>query len=250
MGSQVFRACNNLSTKILDLTDSDKPYIGTSLNYYPGDFTEARYHRTLEKGQWGTIVLPFKPSKESTAGLKFYVLQSVKIEDTENGKLTFMKVDAPDAGIPYLFRNEGESADFTLTAEKPSIILETEEIGTTGFTMKGSFQQVSLNTPEKKNENLYYLKDNGFYHANGKINIAPFRAYIEGSGAVQSKSFMLVISDNGEDITAVPGIMNENGTLDETEAIYDLNGRRLPAPVKGQINIIHTKNGKRIKRMF
>ena len=249
--SDAFNQCK-ISTKILDLTDSDKPYIGTSLANYPGGFTEAHYHRTLANdGTWGTIVLPFKPSAESTEGLKFYALQSMATGGEEGGSLTFMKVDAPEAGVPYLFRNEGESADFTLTAETPSsIILETQEVGTTDFKMKGSFQQVSLNTPENKNGNLYYLKDNEFFHANGKINIAPFRAYIEGSGTSDVKSFVLVVSDNGEDITAIPGIMDEDGTLDETEAIYDLSGRRLAAPVKGQINIIRTKSGKTIKRLF
>ena len=248
--SNAFYNCN-ISTKILDLTDSDKPYIGTSLDNYPG-FTEARYHRTLANdGTWGTIVLPFKPS--STKGLKFYVLQSMTLrqaqgESGNGGSLTFIKVDAPDAGVPYLFRNEGESADFTLTAETPSsIVLNTEEIGT-DFKMKGSFQQNQLDGAQ--NGNLYYLKDNEFYHANGKINIAPFRAYIEGSGTSGVKSFVLVVSDNGEDITAIPGIMDEDGTLDETEAIYDLSGRRLAAPVKGQINIIRTKSGKTIKRLF
>ena len=116
--------------------------------------------------------------------------------------------------------------------------------------MKGSFQQTSLNTADAPNGNLYYLKDNEFFHANGKINIAPFRAYIEGSGTSNVKSFVLVVSDNGEDITAIPGILNGDGNIDETEAIYDLNGRRLTTPVKGQVNIIRTKSGKTIKVNF
>ena len=240
----------NISTKILDLTDSDKPYIGTSLDNYPGGFTEARYHRTLEKDTWGTIVLPFKPAAESTEGLKFYVLQSMTTGDAEGSTLTFMKVDAPDAGIPYLFRNEGESADFTLTAEKPSsIVLNTQEVGT-DFKMKGSFQQVSLNTTDAPNENLYYLNGNEFMHATGNINIDPFRAYIEGDGAVQANSFILVVSDNGEDITAIPGVMDKDGNIDEVDAIYDTMGRRLDTPRKGQVNIIRTKTGKTIKMMM
>ena len=59
----------NISTKVLDLTDSDKPYIGNSLANYPeGGFTEARYHRTLEANKLETIVLPFVPTSESIAG--------------------------------------------------------------------------------------------------------------------------------------------------------------------------------------
>lgn len=247
----VFWSCYNISSTILDLTDSDKPYIGTSLDNYPaGRFTEARYHRTLEPDKWGTIVLPFKPSAESTANLKFYALSSMTIGGEDGGTLTFTKVDAPEAGIPYLFRNEGESADFTLTAEAPSsITLETQEIGT-NFKMKGSFKADSLNTTEKPNDKLYYLKDNQFYHANGRINISPFRAYIEGNSVSTVQSFMLVISDNGENITAVPGIVDGNGEIDETEAIYDLSGHRLDAPVEGQVNIIRLKSGKTIKKMF
>ncbi len=246
-----FYHCNNLASKILDLTDSDKPFIGISLDNYPGDFTEARYHRTLANdGTWGTIVLPFKPVAESTEGLKFYALLSMTPGGEEGGSLNFMKVDAPEAGIPYLFKNEGESADFTLTAEKPSIILETQEIGFANFKMKGSFQQVSLNTTDAQNGNLYYLNGNEFMHATGNINIDPFRAYIEGDGAVHAKSFMLVISDNGNDITAIPGILDKDGNIDEVDAIYDTMGRRLDTPRKGQVNIIRTKNGKTIKMMM
>ena len=35
--------------KTLDLTDSNKPYIGTSLANYPGGFTEANYHLFLQQ---------------------------------------------------------------------------------------------------------------------------------------------------------------------------------------------------------
>ena len=74
LGYNPFDQCTNLTTKILDLTDSDKPYVGTSTSNY-SDFTEARYHRTLEKGKWGTIILPFVPTAESMAGLEFYELK-------------------------------------------------------------------------------------------------------------------------------------------------------------------------------
>ena len=249
-----FWNCGNLTANILDLTDSEKPYIGTSLANYLG-FTGAHYHRTLEPGKWGTIVLPFAPT-DGMDGLEFYKLKEMTLRQTQGepgngGSLVFTKVETVKAGVPYLFRNTSSTSDFTLTKnEKPAVTVSTTDQTVGDFTLKGSFKQTSLNTTEKKNDNLYYLKDNEFFHANGKINIAPFRAYIEGSGTSGVKSFMLVVSDNGEDITAIPGIMDEDGTLDETEAIYDLSGRRLAALVKGQINIIRTKSGKTIKRLF
>ena len=242
-----FLYCDEQSTKILDLTDSDKPYIGTSTANYPG-FTEAHYHRTLEKGKWGTIILPFAPT-DGLEGLEFYELKEMTTES--GGSLVFTKVNAPQGGVPYLFRNVSDSeTDFTLTANTPNVTVETQGQTVGAFTLKGSFKAVSLNTKDEPNGNLYYLKDDEFWHATGKINIAPFRAYIEGNGSAHAKSFMLVVSDNGDNVTAVPGIMDENGDIDETEAIYDLNGRKLSAPVKGQVNIIRTKSGKTIKRMF
>lgn len=239
----VFWSCNNISSTILDLTDSDKPYIGTSLDNYPDGFTEARYHRTLEQGKWGTIVLPFTPTA-GLEGLEFYELKGMTAND--DGSLVFTKVNALQTGVPYLVKNVSDSkTDFTLTKTRPSITLTPQNQTAGDITMKGSFQTVQLNGAE--NRDLYYLKENEFYHANGKINISPFRAYIEGD-ANGVKSLMLVVEDGER--TAVPGIMDKDGNIDETEAIYDLSGRKLAAPVKGQINIIRMKSGKTVKRMF
>ena len=241
-----FDQCTNLTTKILDLNDSEKPYIGTSLENYPeGGFTEVCYHRTLEKDKWGTIVLPFAPT-DGMDGLEFYELKDMTLDG--DGSLVFTKVDAPEAGVPYLVKNVSDSKkDFTLTNnEKPAVTVGITNQTIGDFTLKGSFQQKQLNGAE--NGNLYYLSGNEFYHANGKINIAPFRAYIEGNGASSAKSFMLIVEDDGE-IDAIPGILTD-GSIDETEAIYDLNGRRLTTPVKGQVNVIRTKSGKTIKVNF
>ena len=242
--SNVFDNCNNLFSKILDLTDSEKPYIGTPTANYPV-FSEANYYRTLEQGKWGTIVLPFAPNS-GLDGLEFYKLKEMTLDG--DGSLVFTKVDAPEAGVPYLVKNVSDSeTEFILTASNnPTVTVSTTGQTADDFTMKGSFRLVQFDGAT--NGNLYYLKDGKFWHATGKINIAPFRAYIEGSGKSNVKSFMLVV-DDGE-TTAIPGIMAADGTLDETEAIYDLSGRMLATPVKGQVNIIRTKNGKTIKRLF
>ena len=234
----------------IDLYDSDKPYIGTSLNNYPSQYFNPFYHRTLEPGKWGTIVLPFA-LYSGYGGLAFYELKEMTIGD-ESGSLTFTRVDKPEAGVPYLFRNETNSEyEFMLEGKSSgakNIILTPKDQTAGAFTLKGSFKADTLNTTEKPNDNLYYLKEGGFYHANGRINIAPFRAYIEGHGAAPVQSFMLIVNDGG--VTAVPGILDGDGTLDETEAIYDLSGHRLDAPVEGQVNIIRLKSGKTVKQMF
>lgn len=164
----------------------------------------------------------------------------------DGGSLSFQKVETVQAGVPYLFRNLSDDSEFTLTSTSDLTLTATPQTAS-GFALTGSFQAVKLDG--KTNGNLYYLKDNRFYHATGNINVSPFRAYIEGSGGAKAQSFMLIIED-GDNITSVPGIIDLNGSIDETVAIYDLNGKLLNAPVRGQVNIIRTRSGKTVKKMF
>ena len=243
--SYAFDECN-ISTKILDLTDSDKPYIGTSLSNYPGGFTKAHYHRTLANDgtTWGTITLPFVPA--STEGLKFYKLKTMATAAGE--QLVFEQVDNIEAGVPYLFKNASESADFTLTAADPSkVSVELKDQQVDGFALKGSYKTETLNASE--HPDLYYLSGNKFWHATGTLSALPFRAYIEGDGSSSAKSLTMVVFDNDEP-TTIKGVMDNDGNIYEIEAVYDINGRRLTEPKAGQANIIRTKSGKIIKRLF
>lgn len=203
------------------------------------------YKGTLEKGKLGTIVLPFKP-ESGLEGLTFYELN----EDTttNNSTLVFTQAYTIEAGIPYLFKNEGVSDSITLKGESPAfIITETTEVGTDNFKMKGTFQSIQLDSATSTRS--YYLKDSMFYRADGKLNISPFHAYIEGDGSSSVISILIEDGEEGEP-TIIHGITDKDGNVDEIETIYDINGRKLAAPVKGQINIIRTKTGKTVKQMF
>ena len=114
--------------------------------------------------------------------------------------------------------------------------------------MKGTFQSIQLDSVT--NTNFYHLKDSMFYHVNDKLNISPFHAYIEGDGSYSVISILIEQDEDEGGTTIIHGIMDRDGNVDEIEAIYDINGRKFAAPVKGQINIIRTKTGKTIKRMF
>ncbi len=207
----------------------------------------ATYKGTLEKGKFGTIVLPFEP-ESGIEGLKFYKLDEET--PTNSSTLVFTPADEIEAGIPYLFKNEGVSDSITLKGESPAYIIpETTEVTSNNFKMKGTFQSVQLDGAT--NTKLYYLKDSVFYHADGKLNISPFSAYIEGDGSSSVINILIKTDDESVgDPTAIHGIMDKDGSVDEIEAIYDISGRKLAAPMKGQINIIRTKTGKTVKQMF
>lgn len=182
-----FYFCNNLSSKLLDLTDSEKPFIGTSLENYPaGGFTEARYHGTLEPGEWGTIVLPFVPS--SHPGIVFFSIDNV---DAANGTLTLSVADNIEAGKPYLFRNQTGDAGFTLSAapaapatEVPvTITVSDQTVG--DFALKGNFQAKELT------ENGLYEQQGGeFVHTNS-LSIDPFHTYLKDNGGSAATSIVI-----------------------------------------------------------
>ena len=184
-GQYAVSHCDNLSSKALDLTDSDKPYIGTSTANYPG-FTEARYHGTLEPGEWGTITLPFVPTSHS--GIVFFSIDNV---DAANGTLTLSIVENIVAGKPYLFRNQTDAASFTLTAmpaasatDVPVTITASEQtVGS--FALKGTFQAKELTET-----GLYELQGNKFV-STGSLSIDPFRAYLKDTGGSAATSIVI-----------------------------------------------------------
>ena len=176
--SNAFYNCNSLSSKILDLTDSYKPFIGTSLENYPsGGFTEAHYHGTLEPGEWGTIILPFVPSSHS--GIVFFSIDNV---DAANGTLTLSIVENIVAGKPYLFRNQTGNAGFTLTAtpaapatEVPVNVTTSDQI-VGSFALKGTFQASELTGTG------LYKQQGGEFVRTSSLSIDPFRAYLKDNG--------------------------------------------------------------------
>ena len=188
VGTEAFWPCDNLNNRILDLTDSYKPFIGNSLSdYHP--FTEARYHGTLEPGEWGTITLPFVPS--SHPGIVFFSIDNV---DAANGTLTLSIVENIVAGKPYLFRNQTDAASFTLTAmpaasatDVPVIITASEQ--TVGdFALKGNFQAKELT------ENGLYEQQSGEFVNVGSLSINPFHAYLKDNG---SSALTRIVIDGG-----------------------------------------------------
>ncbi len=218
VGTEAFWPCDNLNNRILDLTDSDKTYIGNSLSdYHP--FTEARYHGTLEPNQWGTITLPFVPSSHS--GIVLFAIDNV---DAANGTLTLSITENIEAGKPYLFRNQTDAAGFTLTATPvapatsvPVNITASEQ--TVGdFALKGTFQAKNLTET-----GLYQLDGDAFVHA-GSLSIDPFRAYLKdngGSGAerivINSGLTFVEITKRDGSVVTLYGLkkvefVEENGT--------------------------------------
>ncbi|MDO5343056.1 MAG: leucine-rich repeat protein, partial [Bacteroidia bacterium] len=207
LGTEAFYPCANLNSRILDLTDSDKPYIGASTENYPG-FTEARYHGMLEPNQWGTIILPFVPSSHS--GIVFFSIDNV---DAANGILTLSVAENIVAGKPYLFRNQTGDAGFTLSATPAAPATEvpvnvtTSEQTVGDFALKGNYSNNNVLTED----GLYQL-DGGEFVKVGSLNIDPFRAYLKDNGG---SALTRIVIDGG---TSVKITMQDDSVV----ALYGL----------------------------
>lgn len=216
--NNAFGSCGKLTTKVLDLKDGERPYIGTSLNNYPSDgFTDVRYRRTFEKNTWETVVLPFVPMQESITGLEFYVCNTVS-----NGIALVSKTTDIQAGTPYIVKNISDKTEFTFTAATPlDIVLNTSDRSANGFTMKGTFQSQKLNNTDSKK--FYCQNSVKFKVVSGEQRIDPFRVYLETENISAAKS--LIISDSEHFLAQDDNVMllnsqNDSYYLDNVDLKY------------------------------
>lgn len=218
--------------------------------YSPVKFKAANavYSRQMTN-TWGTLCLPFKYQQAETETASFYHLASV---ENVNGAQTLMLIPInPDSGAgafkPVFVKCKNAPStifvtgtDITVKATDDAMSNSTVE----GWTLKGAMEAsvIDVTSTEWADKNVYYISNNKFWHATGKVNISPFRAYLEGPALTSSQAIGLMV-DDGE----ATGIMSiENGELiidSEADAWYSLDGRLLP--VRPTSKGIYIHNGRK-----
>lgn len=193
------------------------------------------YNRTLNKGKFGTIILPFVPDATTLSNYVFYELIS------NNGStLTFKKVDLPVAGKPYLYKlTETGIEGSALTAS--NVMVSTTIIPTTvdGLTMTGTFDKLIIDcTNADKNYYAYSSANNEINRVTKSLTVNPFRTYFTTDATSGAKQMQIVFTDETTGIrdNYEVGIMNSDG------AVYDLQGRKVKTPAKG----LYIVNGKKV----
>lgn len=209
--------------------------------------TKATYSRGVTN-DWGTMILPFN-YQVSAATANCYQLSALTGEGNEQ-KLVLSPLTEVDAYVPVFFKRaesaaivavEGENVTVTKTTKKD---LKMSAPTVEGWTLKGAMDAsaIDVRSDEWAGKNVYYISNNKFWHATGKVNISPFRAYLEGPALTSSQAIGLMV-DDGE----ATGIMSiENGELiidSEADAWYSLDGRLLP--VRPTSKGIYIHNGRK-----
>ena len=195
-------------------------------------YLDVSYTRTLSEGKYGTIILPFAPDAASLENYAFYAL-------AENGEgyMRFEEVATPVANTPYIYtlREGKENVVITGGVTTISSNIVTPEVD--GWQTVGSFSNQTIDT---SNGNYYALSatDNEINRITKSLAVLPYRAYFKSDNASKSALSIYISGTTGVEEISSSGIDGfENGT------IFDLSGRKVAEPRKGNIYI---KNGKKI----
>ena len=196
------------------------------------EYASFTYIRSMTAGEYGTITLPFTPDAESLENYAFYALA-----ESGEGYVRFEEVAQPKANTPYLYALREGGENTAITGGYATVSLDVEQVSVDGWESVGSFTNHTIDTG---NGNYY-----AFSSARGEINrvtrnltVLPYRAYFKNTAASKSAFAVYVggatciLKLSGDD---VEGFGNEH--------IYDVYGRRVLNPVKGEIYIV---NGEKV----
>ena len=195
-------------------------------------YSDVSYTRTISEGKFGTIILPFTPNAKSLENYAFYALA-----ESGDGYMRFEEIATPVANTPYIYtlREGKENVAITGGVTTISSNIVTPEVD--GWQTVGSFSNQTIDT---SNGNYYALSatDNEINRITKNLTILPYRAYFKSSNASKS-ALSIYISGT----TGVKEISSSEIDGFENGGIFDLSGRKITEPTKGNIYI---KDGKKI----
>ncbi len=211
----------------LNLSDKYDYGFAQASNYTAENITYT--DRLLYEG-WNTLCLPFAITKADLGeGARIEVL-----DDWADDVLYFREVAGVAAGQPCLVWLPGENENWTCRKTETAIpFVGVPTLSSNNFYMNGNF--------EKKNIGAGHYKLNAAGTAFGvtteKGVSYPFRAYVSPAeqNNVRTLRVMHGDSDNTTNLTAPALELQEGG------ACYDLQGRKVTNPKRGEIYILSGK---------
>ena len=213
----------------------------------------ATYSRDLSTSgaTWFSLCLPFAYTPQNFTA---YQLQSASADAVEIGEISGEIV----AGTPVLFKFKdgvkNEEKKINISANKADIVKApfdgAKVNGTDGSSLQlcGTYQNKSFS---EEDGNAFILLNNKLMNPAKmlntgvtKVGVKPFRAYmtLTASAPAQlasARAFSIGRGDEGNEGTTAIDLLNSAAT-DDAE-YYDINGRRIDAPVKG-VNIVRRGN--------
>lgn len=212
---------------------SDASYVSDDAYAY---LDGASYVRTMTN-TWGSLVLPYDMLLPSDAPYSVFTIEKMTNDEVVLKRCTFKLMP----GVAYIVRRDGEEKTLTFSPDRSVEIrmkMQPTEVGNLKFS--GTYQA-------KEVTDGYILAQDRFWNVaklkaaapeTQAVMVGPFRSWLEGTTANTSPSLSMRIGDSttGIDNVAPLEMLNANDA-----EYYDLNGKRLDAPMKG-VNIVKRGN--------
>ena len=212
---------------------SDASYVSDDAYAY---LDGASYVRTMTN-TWGSLVLPYDMLLPSDAPYSVFTIEKMTNDEVVLKRCTFIL----NPGVAYIVRRDGEEKTLIFSPDRATQIrmkMQPAEVGNLKFS--GTYQA-------KEVTDGYILAQDRFWNVaklkesspNTKaLRVGPFRSWLEGAAPNGAAQLSLRIDNPTTSIDNVAPLETLNA--DNVE-YYDLNGKRLAAPMKG-VNIVKRGN--------
>ncbi len=206
------------------------------------------YTRNFKNTNWQALYVPFEIPYENIKDdfVVAYINDVHQFDDDDDGAIDRTQVEAIKvtggvlkANYPYMIRAKvaGEKTitvtDATLYATEENSIDCSSVFDT--YTFTGTYSKIPASELPKE-EGYYALSGGSWKHLSANSSLGAFRMYMkidsrDANATVEARAIeMRVIGDDEEGAT---GIENPAFETQESELIYDLQGRRVENPTKG-----------------
>lgn len=183
----------------------------------------------LDKG-YGTICLEKAASLDWCHNVKAFYTANC---DEANNTVVLSAVATPKAGEPYVYARSNDDPSGLVVFGSMG---DDEATSPLTSALVGTFE--SIYAPKGS----YVLQSDNLFHIVGsdnKIAVGAHRAYLAAPADGGSEAKLSIIE--GEP-TAIKGVTDNAATATDADVpMYNLNGQRIAAPVKGQIYIVKGK---------
>ena len=231
------------------LLDEENEAMTVMLFEYNDKKNNIKMRRALKKDHWNTICLPYSLTSGEISslfgsGTKVEAFSGLVYNSGTNSyTMKFSAATEITAGKPYLIKpsedvsdNTYEIKDRTITCTSETYVAtgEPQTANNTTLTMQGEYNKRMI-TPfdVKESENIYVISSDKIYRVNSDVEMKGFRCYFVAKGAFSNAK---VIHSDG---TSTDLRLIDAKATGDTDAVYDLLGRKRDAQTKGLV----IKNG-------
>lgn len=206
---------------------------------FMGNFTAAKVDYSREiTGNWGTVCLPYE--LKSNDDVTFYTLASVQEDYVELAEAATVAANTP--AVFYAKQTgtldlSAENAEILATPSKQVYATDVEGWslikGQNVYDTEAKAMTSKALTPTEAGGELYYVgTDNKYHQATESLTVAPERAAFVVTTTDAAKEYRFGVGSDVTEINAIETSKQANGLL------YDLQGRKVSSPQKGQIYIL------------